>query len=273
MRFSQKRTCVEFLEKDLTPDQFKIMWENSDKDERQSAAAQVCHLFNSMREGYFNKRVQFISKPLFDAVDNNKEKIQKALATEVIGELSGTMMWNLKDQVTKTVFYYINQKAEKDFIIRYIEFTRMKDGIYTACGAAVAMVNHFEPDTSFFPDGSLYLGDGYYRADVNDATAILFEFILIAGFLKYCDVETKILKPKEKHREFNVKYYNETKSNIEVIDSRWFMNIIREHGFTVRGHFRLQPYPTLNTKKWKYINQYEKTGYNAKAKKLSHGTG
>lgn len=71
------------------------------------------------------------------------------------------------------------------------------------------------------------------------------------------------LRDKQKN-----KYFNETKSPIEILDSSWFTTIIRTEGFGVTGHFRLQPYgPGRTMKKWVYINDYEKHGYVRRAKK------
>lgn len=93
-------------------------------------------------------------------------------------------------------------------------------------------------------------------------------------FKHYAKVETIHVKPKEKVRDPNSKekHFNETDIPINILDCRWFNNIIRDEPFGVRGHFRLQPKKD-ETGKWIkemiYIKPFIKKGYNSKARKLN----
>lgn len=98
----------------------------------------------------------------------------------------------------------------------------------------------------------------------------VIEYILL--FKHYAKVETIHVKPKEKVRDPNSKekHFNETDIPINILDCRWFNNIIRDEPFGVRGHFRLQPKKDKEGKWIKemiYIKPFIKTGYNIKAKK------
>lgn len=91
-------------------------------------------------------------------------------------------------------------------------------------------------------------------------------------FTKYAEVETKELPPNSRTKDISCKYINETKSNITVLDSRWFTTLIKSDAFKVRGHFKMQPYGEgLKERKIKWINQYMKEGLTLKARKLNEG--
>ena len=100
----------------------------------------------------------------------------------------------------------------------------------------------------------------------------LIEYTLL--FKHYAKVETIHVKPKEKVRDPNSKekHFNETDIPINILDCRWFNNIIRDEPFGVRGHFRLQPKKD-ETGKWIkemiYIKPFIKSGYKSKARKLN----
>ena len=130
-----------------------------------------------------------------------------------------------------------------------------------------------------YKDGSLYgIADSFKvegktistAESIFDAKRIL-EYTLL--FKHYAKVETIHVKPKEKVRDLNSKekHFNETDIPINILDCRWFNNIIRNEPFGVSGHFRLQPKKD-ETGKWIkemiYIKPFIKKGYNLKARKL-----
>ncbi len=90
----------------------------------------------------------------------------------------------------------------------------------------------------------------------------------ILTFIKYANVETKELPAKQKLDDhIHCKYVNDTSSNIKVLDSTWFTNLVKPHPFVVRWHLRLQPKKKkgLWTKEIIRINEYQKKGYTRKA--------
>ena len=107
----------------------------------------------------------------------------------------------------------------------------------------------------------------YLRSIISHIQSILL-------FKHYAKVETIHVKPKEKVRDPNSKekHFNETDIPINILDCRWFNNIVRDEPFGVRGHFRLQPKKD-ETGKWIkemiYIKPFIKKGYNLKARKLN----
>lgn len=100
----------------------------------------------------------------------------------------------------------------------------------------------------------------------------LVQILAIEIFLQFAEIETKVIKPG--HKEFEgVKctYQNKSSSNITVVDSTWFTNLVVSGAFKVRGFFRLQPYGkrSENKRRLKWINEFTKHGYTRKAKKLN----
>lgn len=92
--------------------------------------------------------------------------------------------------------------------------------------------------------------------------------ITISMFKTYADVETKFLKPKQRIKEIDCKYVNDTELDLTYLDCKWFTNLIKSDGFKVRGHFCLQPCGVgLKNKKLIWINDFDKNGYTSPARK------
>lgn len=110
--------------------------------------------------------------------------------------------------------------------------------------------------------------------DMSDLAVYLVQMsarsAVLCMFIKYAEVETKTVLGKSKRR-FGDPYRNDTDFPITHLDSKWFTNIVRSEGFSVRGHFRLQP-KKINgewTKELIWIADFEKNGYTSKAKILN----
>jgi hypothetical protein len=99
----------------------------------------------------------------------------------------------------------------------------------------------------------------------------LAQVIVLSMFKSYAEVETKTLFAKTKKKESYNKYVNDTDLNLTFIDSKWFTSIVKSEGFSVRGHFRLQPKKKNGewTKELIWVNEFNKLGYTAPARKLS----
>lgn len=76
--------------------------------------------------------------------------------------------------------------------------------------------------------------------DQQGLTHWMLTILLAINFIKYCEIEVKVLKPKEKYRSNGQKYFNESKSDVQILDCKWFTELIRDVPFRVRGHFRWQ---------------------------------
>ena len=98
----------------------------------------------------------------------------------------------------------------------------------------------------------------------------IIHLILIDMFRSYASVETKYIAPKSKSTKDLKVYRNDTNLGITYLTSKWFTNLVRSEGFTVRGHFRLQPKKVNGewTKELIWIDSFEKSGYTSKAQIL-----
>jgi hypothetical protein len=91
----------------------------------------------------------------------------------------------------------------------------------------------------------------------------------LINFLKYADVEVKHLPAGQKVQDINCKYVNDTGIKVDIIDSKWFTTLVKSDAFKVRGHFRLQACGEgLKERKLIWINDFQKDGYTAPARKL-----
>jgi hypothetical protein len=76
------------------------------------------------------------------------------------------------------------------------------------------------------------------------------------------------MKPNEKHKENGNKHYNESKSDIIVLDCKWFTDLIRSIPFHVNGHLRWQHCgEKFSKRKLIWVSDFEKQGYVRKATK------
>jgi hypothetical protein len=103
---------------------------------------------------------------------------------------------------------------------------------------------------------------------MNFLMGYLVKTIILKMFKSYAKVETKNIPANGRIKDFNCKYINETGLNITFLDCKWFTDIVRSEGFSVRGHFRLQPkkHEGKWTKELIWIEDFKKHGYNLKAK-------
>jgi hypothetical protein len=89
-------------------------------------------------------------------------------------------------------------------------------------------------------------------------------------FQQYAQVETKILPAGKKVKDILCQHKNETKVDVTLLDCRWFTTLEKTDGFNVRGHFRLQACGKgMSERKIVWINDFQKTGYTAPARKLA----
>lgn len=118
----------------------------------------------------------------------------------------------------------------------------------------------------------IYGKDGTMNA--KDIVAhISHERDMIILFEKYAKVENRIVAPKARFR-YNLKSLtmdeNGTRLKIQIRDSLYFTNVMRNEGFDVSAHLRLQPCKNPETGEWTHklivISQYHKNGYHRQAK-------
>ena len=192
-----------------------------------------------------NKPIYFLSDPFIEAVQNNQEKLS------------------------------VISRDDKSSLMDNVIFVSRQGNIF---------VQHVIGNSSFVlwlkPNGECVSysvhnkeGNGIDLFEVEQGKAqgaILFiSYNLL--FIKYASVELDIIEAGSKKKSSIAdkgKVINELGVDVTLLDSRWFREIIRNEGFKVSGHFRLQPCKDENGE-WKrkliYIKDFEKHGYHRRA--------
>jgi len=128
-------------------------------------------------------------------------------------------------------------------------------------------VRFFYKSFTLEPETNGYSENYYSDASTKEKCEL---FIKILIFLHLSEVKEVHLKPNGKVGDRrNEKVMNKTTHPFIVVDTTWNITSIRTKGFTVSGHFRLQPYGKDRAlKKLIFVDQFEKEGYIRKAKHL-----
>lgn len=110
------------------------------------------------------------------------------------------------------------------------------------------------------------LKDGKPYNDTSGLAAYLNSFLTTLYFIHNCEIEQRVIAPMQKDRSNGQKHFNESKSDITILDCRWFTELIRDTPFAVRGHLRWQVHGEGRQKrKLIWIDEFEKQGYARKS--------
>jgi hypothetical protein len=210
----------------------------------------------------FKQRIQYISKPFMEAFYRATEKDLFRLVHEPI-EQWGTFIIPLPSSGQITVFYQFRTAAGEEgwhMQCTIYVFDNNKD---KSCPYLIALVRRSGISNITYIDSG-------WKHDDKHLIDLIFLLIL---FIKYAPVETKMVESGKKTIHASQKFFNDTKSPIEILDSTWFTTLIRSEEFTVGastgGFFRLQPCgKELKDRKLIWISPYTKHGYIRKAKIL-----
>lgn len=112
------------------------------------------------------------------------------------------------------------------------------------------------------------IDDGTYYYDLMKDEEFA-ETMRILTFVELGDIDVVVLEPN-RHNGKSVKdgkVYNSSPNDVYVVDASWNRLIIRNDGFAVRGHFRLQPCgPDMRDRKLIWIDAFLKNGYTRRPK-------
>lgn len=211
----------------------------------------------------------YITKPFVDALSKSVSKIAKSSLWVDIPDGN----YCFTTGATTTAVKITNDTDRGIISCKMIDFIGFKNNepVINAIGDFDAAYDIDKNDNGVYRSPGFI---GYKRKLLSNASAMqlvvdyCFLYIL---FLKYAEIETKFLKPGQKDKFIDCKYVNETKSEITVLNCTWFTTLVKSDGFKVRGHLRLQPKKKDGqwTKELIWINEFEKSGYTAPARKLS----
>lgn len=214
---------------------------------------------------HFIKKIRYITTPFYNAWLRGAGRLADILDREPL-EDSGTFFtkagkeWN-------TIFYRLKTEGTgKEWNIRGIVMIFANDRDHDKPALAIL--------TQRTVDGvHWFCSHKGVEAGCTDIS-VISDILTLVLFLKYCELDTKIVKPGKTERHTDNKYENETGHKIEILDSTWFTTIIRSEGFMVGddtgGFFRLQPCgPGLSQRKLIWVLPFEKKGYTRTAKVLN----
>lgn len=266
MKINYKNTALGLLEK-MDHHQFKIIDDGGTTtfEQKMALADSIIRIWPNVREK-FSKKIQYITEPFYAAWEKGSHKLASVLDSEPIDE-SGAFIFRPSRDQTNTVFYIFKTTGKGDnwdMDATILFFNNSTKAIKPSL--AVVAQRRFG-----FPAGAgrFYTSKKGAEAGI-DFKGVMVDIYSMVLFLKYCEVETKLVKASKKEKHIGVKYVNETKNNIEILDSTWFTTIVKSDGFPVSGHFRFQPYgPSNSLRKLKWISDYEKQGYTRTAKVLN----
>lgn len=260
MRFNEKSSVLHYLDNGNATD--FILAQRSWPIGRKLLFEQEIKSSFSRHYTLFSGNIKYITKPFYDAYTSVKGRLAEVLKEASIGEMKGTLIVPIDSGVVKTIFYWWNNHPGQSLDLIAYEFSRyIKTGNIVLESAI--QVNSATEITSY------YITDNYQVNNIKGMD-LMAELIGMLTFLKCCQVETKIIEPRQKLREFGCRYFNETKRPIEIIDSTWFTTIVKSEGFGVRGHFRLQPKKKDGVwiKDLIWLKPYSKSGYTREARVL-----
>lgn len=101
-----------------------------------------------------------------------------------------------------------------------------------------------------------------------DESKDAIEAIIIFVFMEVGDAITEVVKPGESKKVSKKKVVNDTNYEWKFLTANYFKTSVRNEGFPVSGHFRMQRYgPGLTKQKLIFIEPFEKKGYTRKGYK------
>lgn len=261
MKFKNNTGALGLLD-NFNPWEFTVAYSSEHTDEeRKKFMFKLSNSWPTIKE-LVKGNIQYISDPFYQAFDKAASKLSTVFDKEPV-MASGVFISKVPgDSEYNTIFYVLKTSTEPEFNIEgtiLIFSTRKGHEKPMLCVCVQRARDMFAE----------YISDTGRRNGLTRYT-VFADILCLVLFLKYCQLETKVVEPGKKVHHVNEKYFNDTKYPIEVLDSTWFTTIVRSEGFKVDGHFRLQPYgPNNSMRKLIWIDPFEKHGYTRKAKILN----
>lgn len=203
----------------------------------------------------FANNIKILTKPFINAVEKAHDKLCNAKLPEY---QSGTFIY---DKYAYCYAYNTYNYTTWELVI--FEFYESNLIYYQSMTV--------DKEVVFFISG-VFKKELFDNTNINDTQYIAIKadhLFSIINFIKYADIDIKIVPATQKKKYDKQKYVNDTKYNVEVMDTTWFTESIRTEGFPVEGHFRMQPFGQgMQERKLIWIHDFEKHGYVRRAKKL-----
>lgn len=199
------------------------------------------------------KKKYYITEPFKEAIVKASEKINK--------DLKHIQHLPSEDSLffTENGFTIINPTPDSDKTIAVIYgFTRNVMTSYAI----------LKRDLTFNGFGAT-IKDGKPYNDLQHVGHYINSVLTTLYFVHNCEVEQKLVQPKQKVKTDTGKHFNESKSDIIILNCSWFTELIRNIPYGVSGHFRWQPCgEKFNKRKLIWIEEFQKQGYKKNPKKV-----
>jgi hypothetical protein len=243
------------LEKLASKDLLPISCFECDKASLESQIPVLTEWFKVVSVG-INRQIYYLTKPFIQAYEAAGDKLFES---------------NLWDQVEDENICLMSGHQATCMKIRNDTNAKIIScDIVDFWGNSIIFFGSFEVDYSVGPKPirNIY---GWNSENIKNAEYHFFNCILITLFIKYAEVQIKVLPANQRVKGIECKYINDTRSVVKILDSTWFTVLVKSDAFKVRGHFRLQPKKKNGvwTKELIWINEFQKEGYTRKAGKLN----
>lgn len=266
MKINYKNTALHLLEK-MDVNSFSVTLESKQTTQEEVTRFGVSVVNNwPLIADRFKNNIRFVTNTFYVAYTKGLSKLRDVLDREPLNE-SGTFIVKASDSETNTIFYDIHTEGKgQDYKITGVIFFFNNSTSKPRPSLVVYVQRNAKGIKEWLS----------VKARENDLSniSVFADLVTMILFLRYCELETKLIKPEKKDYHVGVKYLNETKLPITVLDSTWFTTIIRSDGFTVGaetgGFFRMQPCGKDHAdRRLIWISPFEKEGYTRKAKILT----
>ncbi len=187
---------------------------------------------NSLKNNGFFKKIITVSKPIIDAYNRFKDKISKN--RDILFEWAKE-----KEDFKMTLLFYGEPFfVEKQGMVFHIISV-------TPCGKEFTyIVQDFSKKNNLgLPESVKWEFKNKYQECSQDRVVVLCSFCCLFSFLKYTDIQEKVIKakskekkPKKLDRDINLSDFD-----VSVLSSTYYTKIYVEGAIGVSGHFKLQP--------------------------------
>lgn len=219
----------------------------------------------------FRKNIKIITNPFYDAIELAKPKMITDELFYLDEPESGVLCMpnGVSYLYCLSPFNHLLKTYGDYFIICFKDDILLSYDRYHA-GSKIAFIsfNLLTVNRKVFNE----VGMSDKNSQLNQiASSISTEIMATLNFIKYCPLEISHLAGNSRKKDISCKYINDTDMQVEILDSKWFTTLVKSDSFKVRGHFRFQPKKKGGewTKELIWINDFEKTGYTASARKLN----
>lgn len=152
-------------------------------------------------------------------------------------------------------------------------FSKIKEGAYTYLlgpnkmfkyfveGDKLAGIYYADLNRSIMEFG--FLTNTYEPLAFRNIESYIPQMLKLIIYIELADIEVELIEPGQRGKSISKDVeMNESNNNVYVVDSSWNKLIIRNEGFGVKGHYRLQACGEgMRDRKLIWINTFEKHGY------------